>query len=261
MEKYIILEKKISQTPLECIKEFREENPNLASVKISYAGRLDPLAKGKLLVLLGKENKNRIKYENFSKEYVFKVLPFFSTGSSDLLGLVEKTEFSLDIVEDLNELEATLKSFCKKYQGIVTQAIPKFSSYRIKGKPLFYWARKGIEVDIPSRNLEIFDFKYLGKEEIEIERLKAEIINRISKVKGDFRQDEVIKTWESSFEELTSQALFQRNHKIIKTLPILSFRIKVQSGFYVRSLTKEFTNLLKIPTVIYEIDRTEIFIT
>ena len=58
-EKTIKLYKEKGETPLERLDRFREENPEYGEVKLSYAGRLDPMAEGVMLILIGDENKER----------------------------------------------------------------------------------------------------------------------------------------------------------------------------------------------------------
>ena len=55
------LYKKVGETPLECIKRFQSDHPEYQGEKMTYAGRLDPLASGVLLVLVGKECKQKEK--------------------------------------------------------------------------------------------------------------------------------------------------------------------------------------------------------
>ena len=51
MPPYILIEKREGQTPLQALDELRIARPELAEVSLTYAGRLDPMASGKLLVL------------------------------------------------------------------------------------------------------------------------------------------------------------------------------------------------------------------
>lgn len=53
----LLLYKPVSITPLELIEKFRLDNPLYKDSKLGYAGRLDPMAEGLLLILVGDENK------------------------------------------------------------------------------------------------------------------------------------------------------------------------------------------------------------
>ena len=60
-KKIILLNKKEGETPLEALEKFRLTNKKYKDVKMTYAGRLDPMATGLLLVLAGEETKNKEK--------------------------------------------------------------------------------------------------------------------------------------------------------------------------------------------------------
>ncbi|MBU2330236.1 hypothetical protein KKG57_02105, partial [Patescibacteria group bacterium] len=86
MKKYVVLEKPVGQTPLEALRLFQERSPIYKDVPLSYAGRLDPMASGKLLVLIGEECKKQKKYHGLDKEYVIEVLLDIGTDTGDVLG-------------------------------------------------------------------------------------------------------------------------------------------------------------------------------
>ena len=66
MQKVLLLKKKVGETPLEIISEFKKNNLEYQNQKLGYAGRLDPMAEGLLLVLIGEECKKRKEYEKHS---------------------------------------------------------------------------------------------------------------------------------------------------------------------------------------------------
>ena len=63
-KKVLNLYKPQGVTPLELIDRFRQKHPEYKDEKLGYAGRLDPMAEGILLVLVGDENKKRKTYED-----------------------------------------------------------------------------------------------------------------------------------------------------------------------------------------------------
>lgn len=69
LQKVLKLDKNAGETPLECINRFKAENLEYKGEKMTYAGRLDPLASGVMLVLTGEECKNKDKYLKLDKEY------------------------------------------------------------------------------------------------------------------------------------------------------------------------------------------------
>src|SRR3989338_4911372 len=91
MKGIIILNKKEGETPLAALEAFRRKNKEYANTKLTYAGRLDPMASGLLLLLAGEEIKNKEKYLNLDKEYEFEILFGFQTDTYDILGKITKT--------------------------------------------------------------------------------------------------------------------------------------------------------------------------
>ena len=87
-----LIYKPIGQTPLEAIELLRKSDPSLADVRMAYAGRLDPMADGLLVVLVGDECKNRTKYELLDKTYNFTMLLGLSTDTYDILGRITSNQ-------------------------------------------------------------------------------------------------------------------------------------------------------------------------
>ena len=84
----IISYKNIGETPLDIVNKYRKPN-----CKYSFAGRLDPMARGQMIVLEGLECKNQDKYCGLDKIYEFEILFGFSTDTYDILGIVENYNF------------------------------------------------------------------------------------------------------------------------------------------------------------------------
>ena len=62
IQSFYVLNKEIGETPLECMERFRLSKGLDPLLPMTYAGRLDPMAEGVLLVLVGEECKNKDKY-------------------------------------------------------------------------------------------------------------------------------------------------------------------------------------------------------
>ena len=84
--------KKTGETPLETINRLRADKPEYQNAKITYAGRLDPLAKGALILLAGDAVYEKEKYLKLDKEYEAEILFGFETDTYDILGLPKKIE-------------------------------------------------------------------------------------------------------------------------------------------------------------------------
>lgn len=237
--------KPISFTPNQIIEKVRVQFPHFAKEKIGFAGRLDPMAKGVLLLLVGDANFEREKYLNLDKTYEFQALLGLETDSYDLLGLL--LEQRAKIPPD--EYRTTVNQFINESVGKKIQPYPPFSTKPVEGKELFKWAREGRidEIKIPTKEIEIYKIKQLAETEITAKGLHKLITERINKVEGFFRQEEILKKW-SSFFEINEQ----------KAFPILRFEVRCSSGTYVRSLVHNLGQKLGCGAVTVEIFRTKV---
>lgn len=237
----LVFYKKVGQTPLEAIKELKTKNKNLADVKIGYAGRLDPMAEGALLLLLGAENKQKRKYESLSKTYEIKVLFGFKTDTYDILGKI--VEIKSDFEFDFKKTGKILISFVGKF----SQKYPPYSSKTVDGKPLYYYARRNLisKINVPSKKVEIFEITNIKEDFIYGKDLLGHVFERINLVKGDFRQDEILKDWQEKIDTN-------------KHYPVVSLTVKCSSGTYMRSLANSLGEKMGIPTLALSIKRIEI---
>lgn len=250
LEPVLKLNKSIGETPLECINRYKAENPEYQNSKTAYAGRLDPMAEGLLLVLVGDECKNRDEYQGMDKVYEFDVLLGVSTDTYDTLGIVNDLEDKIVEKVPLSSLPNNLSEVLEKVSGITEQEYPAYSSFHVEGKPLWWWAKNNKlgEIEIPKKEVEIKDFKVNRVYEITAEELLDIVKDRTGKVTGDFRQDEIIESWEKNLSKFDKGSI----------LPILSFEVEVTSGTYVRSIAKYIGEILGVPSLAYRIQRTSI---
>jgi tRNA pseudouridine55 synthase len=244
LKKVIYLNKKEGETPLEALESFRSKNKKYKDLKVTYAGRLDPMASGLLLLLVGDKIKEKEGYLKLDKEYNFDVLFGFSTDTYDILGRVEHSHILKNV--RMSGLEEKIKDNLKNFTGRLIQEYPAYSSKTVKGKPLFSYAREGVEVEVPTREVLIKSFKFLKVRKISNENLLKNIEKRVKKVKGDFRQKEILKLWN------------QKLHRERSSFFIASFKIKCSSGTYVRSLAHNLGDKMGIPALAFSIKRTKI---
>ncbi len=240
------LYKVAGETPLERIQRFKGEYPEFETSKLSYAGRLDPMAEGVLLVLAGEENKNREKYLQFSKEYTFDALFGVRTDTYDVLGKVVE-EPAVDY--DWAKLQETIAHYLMDFKGKIIQHYPPYSSKPVGGKPLFEWAKNGqlSEIEIPSKEIEVFNIVPLYTYEAAAPELSAYIFDMISRVRGDFRQRAIIRSWIEFFER-NERAKFN----------ILRLKISCSSGTYVRGIVNALGKKVGVPALALKIVRTRI---
>ena len=243
MRKTITAYKRIGESPLDLINRLREEQPELKDEKMAYAGRLDPMAEGLVLIVIGKELKNFDHYLKMDKEYEAKMLFGFSSDTYDILGIAEKSVF-----QQINKME--VEKVLQKMEGEFNFSLPPFSSYKIRKKPLFWWALKDRlqEIQIPKKKVFIYSLDVVGREYLSAGELQKEILGKIKKVKGNFRQEEVIKRWERVFSET------EREEKYL----VLTVKITCSSGCYARSIAHEAGKRLKTGAVLLHLKRTRI---
>ncbi len=249
-ENVIIAYKNLGETPLECLELVRLSRKISQNTKMTYAGRLDPMAEGVLLLLLGEECKNKEKYLGLDKTYEFEILVGFSTDTHDLLGLVTSSldKISGPRVKSPDAKILSSDSLLKHFIGLVVQKYPKFSSKTIDGKPLFRLSRQGkFESGQPEHQVTIYELKFEENRKISKENLEKEITRRIGLVSGDFRQEEIKKSWQTALEKS-----IEENYKIIK------LTCKCSSGTYIRQLTEDIGREVGLPLVTFSIKRTQI---
>lgn len=225
----IPLTKMPGETPLQAILRLKKERPELQRLPMTYAGRLDPMAEGLLLILVGEECKEKERYLALPKEYIVEVAFGVETDSGDALGMPV-------VAEGFPEIgKAELKSAVQHLVGRHTQPYPAYSSKTVQGKPLFSWARSGklAEIEIPTRGIEIFEVKVLEMRAENFSNMSDDIIRRVGAVSGDFRQSQVIDAWEK-----------EAGMHGAKTVPIAKLQIRSSSGAYMRYLAARFAKNL-----------------
>ncbi len=123
--------------------------------KIGYIGTLDRNATGILPVAVNEGVKLIPFMENVEKEYRAKVLLGVTTETQDIEGKV-LTETPTEPF-DKQVIEEALKA----YIGKITQRVPVYSSKKVNRKPLYKWARSGVAVEPPVKEVEIFNITLL----------------------------------------------------------------------------------------------------
>lgn len=242
MDKKRLINKKLGQTPLEAILAYKKETGETRPM--TYAGRLDPMAEGLLICLVGDECKNKEKYTELDKEYEFEILVGVATDTHDILGLITEVAPQGRVI-DLNMIKKVLG----KLIGVQDQVYPAYSSKTVGGTQLHTLARKGLITDasLPSRKIEIFSIEKLEERTIRKANLQNEIHRRIALVKGDFRQGEILDKWNINLATNT-QTDFQ----------IMKLKTHCSSGTYVRALVRDVSKLISIPMCVFSIKRTRV---
>lgn len=242
MQKVIVLNKKEGETPLQALEFFRTKHKEYKDLKMTYAGRLDPMAEGVLVILAGEEIKNKERYLNLDKEYNFEILFGFATDTYDILGKVTNRG---NIIVKKEELEKIIQKELKKFKGKLIQKYPVYSSKTVSGKQLFQYAREGEIVEIPEREIDVKKINLIKIKKIKGDALKNKIHKRIGYVAGDFRQKEILKIWD-------------KNINIQDCYFVASLNIKCGSGTYVRGIVNSLGENINIPALAWSIKRTKV---
>lgn len=120
----------------------------LGTKKVGHTGTLDPGASGVLVICVGKALKVCELLTNHDKEYIAGITLGIETDTLDMEGKVLSTE-NVDIDED------KIREVVNSFRGNYMQEVPKYSAIKIKGKKLYEYARKNIEIDLPKRMVSI----------------------------------------------------------------------------------------------------------
>ncbi|MEK7552174.1 MAG: hypothetical protein AAB534_02035 [Patescibacteria group bacterium] len=239
--KIINFYKKLGETPKEAIERLRKEKPEYKDSRLTYAGRLDPMAEGVLLILEGDYTEaNKLEVLKLPKQYYFEVLWGFKSDTFDILGIPEKGKTGM---VDQTKLDQALLEI----KNLKEISYPPFSSKTLNGIPLFKLAREG-KLDkskIPTRDINIFSLIKVKDFEISPEDLLKLVRERIFLVAGDFRQKETEKKWSQILSNSKDRHL--RSSELQRTEEIFSvscFRAEVSTGTYIRSLANRMGEML-----------------
>jgi len=253
VKKYAVIHKDVGQTPLEALELFRHANPIFADTPLSYAGRLDPMAEGKLLVLIGEECKRQKQYLNLDKEYEVDVLLDVGSDTGDILGRIT---YANQISHPSKE---KVKNVLKKEHGVHKRAYPVFSSKTVNGKPLFLYALMGelSSISIPEHDEHIYKIQLLKSTTMRRQALEQYVHEKLarvprttepSKVLGaDFRINDVRADWGAFF-----------TNGVERDFEVLTLRVVCGSGTYMRTLADRIAESLGTKALALRISRTKI---
>lgn len=206
--------KKIGETPNELIENFKKEN-GIAD-KVAFAGRLDPMASGKMIILTGVDCKKISEFCGYKKLYSFKCIKGIKTDTGDILGIPRLS----DTTREIGDLKPD--RFYQEY--------PVYSSKCVNGKPLWKWARENklAEITIPGKMVEIFNVINNDTIQISSDDLFIEIKDRINQLseknRDNFRADIILNTWKNLLESMDNK------------IEVESYILFVSSGTYIRGI-------------------------
>ncbi|MDE6337354.1 MAG: tRNA pseudouridine(55) synthase TruB, partial [Muribaculaceae bacterium] len=124
--------------------------------KVGHAGTLDPLATGVLIICTGRATRRIEELQNGDKEYVATIRLGATTPSFDLETKIDKEYPWAHVTREM--IEETLPRFI----GKIMQVPPVFSAVKVDGKRAYNLARKGKEVELKAKPLEIKEMEVLS---------------------------------------------------------------------------------------------------
>ncbi len=142
----------------------------ILNIKVGHTGTLDPNATGVLPLLLGKGTKFSKYLINHDKKYIATLQLGIKTSTADIEGnVIEKREVNSSIFDEKN-IDNVLKTFLGKQ----IQTPPIYSAIKVNGKKLYEYARNNKEVEIPKRNIEIYNI-HLLKLDTKMNQIKFDV--------------------------------------------------------------------------------------
>lgn len=154
MEGIFAFYKPKNKTSYDVIRALKKKFPDK---KIGHGGTLDPVAKGVLVVAIGKKFTKKLNpvLKNSKKEYIATIILGMESDTYDTAGKIKKNK--IKNWPRKKEILQTVESF----KGEIFQTPPVFSAVKISGTPAYKFARKGIYPEIKPKKVSILEIKLL----------------------------------------------------------------------------------------------------
>ena len=146
----VTLHKPPGWTPLEAMEALRARTPALTGERMVYAGRLDPMAEGLLLVLTGDDRYALPAHLGHDKDYDATFLFGLSSDTFDALGRLAPVS---RLAPDPDACVVAVAGL----NGAHDLPLPAWSAYKVQGRPLHAWAHEGRlhEIVLPVRRMQV----------------------------------------------------------------------------------------------------------
>lgn len=147
--------KEKGMTSHDCVFKLRKI---LHTKKVGHTGTLDPEVEGVLPICIGRATKVASYITDAGKEYIAKVSIGRSTETEDAQGATVSRDDSDKVISREQLLEVL-----QQLTGEITQIPPMYSAVKVNGRRLYEYARKGIEVERPARQVHIEEIELLDE--------------------------------------------------------------------------------------------------
>lgn len=155
------IDKPLGWTSFDAVKRLRgaiQRRLKVKKFKVGHAGTLDPLATGVLIICTGRSTREIERLQAGSKEYIADIRLGATTPSFDL-----ETEIDASYPWEHITLQS-IEDILPQFRGKVMQVPPVFSAVKVDGKRAYKFARKGEEVELKAKPLEISELEVLSFE-------------------------------------------------------------------------------------------------
>lgn len=199
----------------------------LKTKKIGHTGTLDPIATGVLVICIGNTTKLCEVLTSEYKEYIATIKLGIKTDTLDTTGeIIERKDFNITEPQIIEVLSSFL--------GKSTQVTPIYSAVKVNGKKLYEYAREGIKVELPTREINITNIELISFNNDEIvfkttvskgTYIRALIDDICKKLNTVGTMSSLIRTKQGNFkieESYTIEDIEKGNYKLITIEEALS---------------------------------------
>ena len=224
--------------------------------KACFAGRLDPMASGKMLYFIDNATKLAPSFMKIDKTYEFYIVCGISTDSMDCMGNITAIDFEYDIEKFQSIIQNIFNGKYDNYTQIMPSCSAYIAKHKVTGKkhPLWYWKKIGeldnVEYPKPS-NIELIEFDVIETNSITLNEYIDTIIQDMNNV-TQFDLNEI--------QKIVDQWMLVKLSNPEQKINIIKCMATVQSGTFIRYLTHMIGNDVKIPTHAFDIKRTQLFL-
>jgi len=235
----LAVDKPAGWTPLQALEALRARRPELAGEPMVYAGRLDPMAEGVVLVLTGADRFDLPTHLRHDKEYQTTFLFGVHSDTFDALGRLGPARAPAT--------PATCRAAVEALVGVHRLPLPAWSAYKVRGRPLHAWANEGRlgEVELPERDMTVRSVEGVKATEVQAADVVDEVCERIARVRGAFRQADAVADW---------TRLAAEGAPLVR----VSATITVSSGTFIRALGNAVGERLGCGGLLYALRRTRV---
>jgi tRNA pseudouridine(55) synthase len=229
--------KPIGKTPKECVIECQKLHPD---DKLSFAGRLDPMACGLMPIIIN-DSKNSIRdsIQEKYKTYRFNVILGLQSDTYDILGIVKRRDVVSTQIS-AEQLEQIRKTKVQTYPAYSSKTV--FSPHHNKQVALWELAKLGMLPDeLPTREVDVVDIHIMSTTAVTNEQLLKIVSKRISSVSDDsgFRRSDILECWNKLLGDAREYTIY-------------SLEARVSVGTYIRTIADQLGGIT------YDICRTSV---